>query len=288
MNAETNVLRIAERFATTRAPVSLSPFDVMLPAYVRWGEQMSRSIAENVLDRCIPRAEAQVLDVGAGTGALAVAAAERGHAVQGIDVAQLCVTYLAGRLVPYANCKSVAMDATTTLGYPSGSFDAAFSIFGVTCFPTVVPVLSEMCRVVRTDGVVAVTQWATTYGSPYFDILHRAGQDVADAVTEPLTVPIAHLIDDELERALIDAGLVDVRVEPVSGSYSLPPAEDFLSELCTFFMHVPGFRSLTPAQRARLDAAVVQRVRRIESGAEAPPALQAQLAYGRVPGIVTR
>jgi 2-polyprenyl-3-methyl-5-hydroxy-6-metoxy-1,4-benzoquinol methylase len=84
MNAETNVLRLARGPTANPAPANLSPFDAMLPAYVRWGEQMSRSIAENVLDRCIPRAEAQVLDVCAGTGALAVAAAERGHAVQGI------------------------------------------------------------------------------------------------------------------------------------------------------------------------------------------------------------
>jgi hypothetical protein len=103
-----------------------------------------------------------------------------------------------------------------------------------------------------------------------------------------LTLPIDHLNRVELEGALAAAGLVDVRVEPVAGSYSLPPAEELLTELSPVFLCMPGFRSLTPAQRARLDAAVIRRVRRIETGVDAPPALQAQVAYGRVPGTVTR
>lgn len=286
MNSDTAASRITAETPTLEVDhARLGPYDDMLPAYVRWGEPMSRSVAEKVLDKCVLPPGAQVLDVCAGTGALTALAAERGHAAQGIDVSPLSVTYLAGRLLPYANCRSVAMDAASTFSYPSGWFDAAFSIFGVTFLgPAVASSLSEMLRVVRPDGTVAIAHWANEYGGPLFEILIRASRDVPDAIPEPFTAPMEYLKRDELAGALTGAGLVDVRVEPLPVNCSLPAAEDFLWELNPMFRHLPGFRSLTFAQRARLDAAAVERVHRIEAGAEAPPTSMAHVAYGRVPG----
>jgi 2-polyprenyl-3-methyl-5-hydroxy-6-metoxy-1,4-benzoquinol methylase len=61
-------------------------------AYERWAVPFARSMAEALLGRAAPPRGGSVLDVAAGTGALAVVAAEQGFRVRGIDVSGVRTT----------------------------------------------------------------------------------------------------------------------------------------------------------------------------------------------------
>ncbi|MFG1928424.1 class I SAM-dependent methyltransferase [Cryptosporangium sp. NPDC048952] len=248
----------------------VSHTDLMLPQAVRWIEPTTSEIAARLLDSAGLPDSARVLDVGAGTGPLVVAAAERGYEVVGVDNAPLTATYLKGRVAPYPHASADLADANA-LPYPTDSFDAAFSVLAAMYAGP--HALAEMRRVVRPGGTVAIVHWAKPHMSPYTEIIWGTSRELA--------VDLPHLGRDEFGVALADAGFSDVRVESIEAAYALPPADDFLLEFAPFVVTSPAFHALGPLGRARLDSALADRVRRIETGQDPRPAFEAHVAWGR-------
>jgi len=99
----------------------------------------------------------RVLDVGAGDGNLALAAARRGATVQACDLAPAMVERGRERSEGYEIGWRVA-DAQE-LPYPDGEFDAVLSTFGASEAPRAERAASELARVARPGGIVAMTAW---------------------------------------------------------------------------------------------------------------------------------
>jgi ubiquinone/menaquinone biosynthesis C-methylase UbiE len=259
-------------------------FDRMRPAYQKWAEPVSRVFARTVLEHADLNPGARVLDVCAGTGSLALQAADIGLKVRAIDNAPVTTAHLAEQLLPYPGCTAEVMNALQ-MRWDKGQFDAAFSVFGVMFFgPRVPTVLADMRRAVRPGGVVAVVNWATPRGAPYFDILAQASRDLDDPDIGALEALLPGYVSCEaLREALLTAGLVDVYTEPLDTAGAIPTSESFLTELETFFVGVPGFGDLTDGQRERLNAAIVDAIRPIEEGNAPRPGFHANLAFGHVP-----
>ena len=259
-------------------------FDRMRPAYQKWAEPVSRVFARTVLERADLKPDARVLDVCSGTGSLALQAAKIGLQVTAIDNAPATTAHLAEQLRPYPGCTAEVMDALQ-MRWDEGQFDAAFSLFGVMFFgPQVPTVLADMRKAVRPGGVVAVVNWATPRGAPYFDILAQASRDLDDPDIGTLEALLPGYSSREaLQEALLTAGLVDVHVEPVDAAGAIPRSESFLTELETFFATVAGFGDLTGGQRERLNTAIVDAIRPIEDGNAPRPGFHANLALGHVP-----
>jgi ubiquinone/menaquinone biosynthesis C-methylase UbiE len=105
----------------------------------------------------------RVLDLCCGAGASAIPAARAvgstGHAL-GIDVAapllDLARARAAGECL--ANVEFRHGDATRT-DLPANCFDAVICVFGVFFAPDMVAFTSEMWRLVRPGGVLAITTW---------------------------------------------------------------------------------------------------------------------------------
>jgi SAM-dependent methyltransferase len=98
-----------------------------------------------------------VLDVGAGDGNLALAAAGRGAKVEASDLAPAMVERGRERCAGHGIGWRVA-DAQE-LPYPDGEFDAVLSTFGASEAPRAARVASELARVARPGGIVAMTAW---------------------------------------------------------------------------------------------------------------------------------
>jgi ubiquinone/menaquinone biosynthesis C-methylase UbiE len=259
-------------------------FDRMLPAYQKWAAPVSRVFASTVLERADLNPGARVLDVCAGTGSLALQAAENGLQVTAIDNAPIMTAHLAEQLRPYPGCTAEVMDALQ-MRWDEGQFDAVFSVFGVMFFgPHVPSVLAAMRRAVRPGGVVAVVNWATPRGAPFVDILAQASRDLDDPDIGTLEALLpGYLSREALQEALMTAGLVDVHTESRETAGAIPASESFLTELDTFFAGIAGFGDLTASQRERLNTAIVDAMRPIEEGNAPPPVFHANLALGRVP-----
>src|SRR3954469_12046581 len=106
------------------------------------------------------RPGARVLDVAAGPGTLTLLAAKTAHSVEAIDFAGDMIALLQRRAqdAGLRNVHARVGDAQS-LPYDSGSFDAAFSMFGLIFFPDRNQGLTEMKRVLAPGGVALVSSW---------------------------------------------------------------------------------------------------------------------------------
>jgi ubiquinone/menaquinone biosynthesis C-methylase UbiE len=134
------------------------------------------------------QAGAKVLDVGCGTGASALPAAQavgKNGFVVGVD--------LAARLLDRARTKALAagfdnvefrLADMTALNYPDGSFDAIVSVFSIFFVPDMEGLVRELWRMVRPGGKLAVTTWGPRIFEPaYSRWLVAVGRERPDLVT---------------------------------------------------------------------------------------------------------
>ncbi len=102
---------------------------------------------------------ARVLDVGCGTGNVALAAAARGAHVTGLDPAERLLTVAADRARDAGTTIELVPGDAQRMPFEDGSFDVVVSCVGVVFAPDHEAAAREMLRVCRADGVVSVLAW---------------------------------------------------------------------------------------------------------------------------------
>jgi ubiquinone/menaquinone biosynthesis C-methylase UbiE len=177
------------------------------------------------------QAGAKVLDVGCGTGASALPAAQavgKSGFVVGVD--------LASRLLERAHTKALAagldnvefrLADMTALKYPDDSFDAVVSVFSIFFVPDMEGLVRELWRMVRPGGKLAVTTWGPRIFEPaYSRWLIAVGKERPDLVTA--FNPWDRITDVISVRKLLhDGGVRDAEVIPEMGVQPLRSADDW-------------------------------------------------------------
>src|SRR5215211_2617248 len=134
-------------------------------AYEAVFEPLSLAFARRALDLLGIRPGDRLIDVGAGCGGAALAAANRGAQVLAVDASSRMVARMRARANGTnggaGRIWAVAMDGTA-LAVPNASFDAALSVFGVILFPDAVRGMRVIVRVLKPGGRVAVVSWTET------------------------------------------------------------------------------------------------------------------------------
>ncbi|WP_329611693.1 class I SAM-dependent methyltransferase [Kitasatospora herbaricolor] len=173
---------------------------------------------ERLLDAAGVRAGTRVLDVGTGTGTVAVAACARGAKVSAVD-AEPGMVDMAGRAAPSAEVRVAALPA---LPFADEEFDAVAANFVLNHVGRPREALAELRRVTRPGGRVAVTIWASP-PAPGQALLGRAIQ--AAGVPRPSYLPALASEDDfpRTEQGLTDliasAGLAEPAGETLSWNH---------------------------------------------------------------------
>jgi SAM-dependent methyltransferase len=117
------------------------------------------SSAVEFLDRIDLPAHGSLLDVACGSGQVALVAARRGMEVWGCDIATNAIAAARGR------AKSEGLPATfdegdaEALPYSDDRFDVVTSMFGAMFAPRPDRVATELMRVCKTGGRVAMANW---------------------------------------------------------------------------------------------------------------------------------
>jgi ubiquinone/menaquinone biosynthesis C-methylase UbiE len=121
------------------------------------------------------RACHRLLEVGVGTGLLALPLADRGFRVDGVDLSEPMLRSLLEKEVE-GTIGVVAADATR-LPFASGSFDGAYLRHVLHLIPSWVSALAEVVRVVRPGGrfVASITDYSGLYEEVQQRFLHEAG-----------------------------------------------------------------------------------------------------------------
>jgi SAM-dependent methyltransferase len=128
-------------------------------AYERFMGRWSRRLAHAFVTFASMGDARSVLDVGCGTGALALTIAEVVPSVRltGVDPSSAYVAAAQAR-APRDRVRFVVGNAQA-LELPSATFDRTLSMLAMNFFPDPVAGLREMIRVTRPDGVVAAAVW---------------------------------------------------------------------------------------------------------------------------------
>ena len=119
--------------------------------------------ARDLVDACAISAGQEVLDVGAGTGNLALLAAEEGASVVASDLTPEMVEKGRARTdADGVDVEWMVADAEQ-LPFEDERFDCVASVFGAVFAPRPEVTISELFRVVRPGNTVGLTAWGT-YG----------------------------------------------------------------------------------------------------------------------------
>jgi ubiquinone/menaquinone biosynthesis C-methylase UbiE len=230
-------------------------WDTAARHYEQTAHPFTARFAEAALARVALTLESRVLDVAAGTGALALLAAKTGAQVLATDFSPGMVARIAA--AGLANVDAQVMDGQG-LTLDDGSFDATFSIFGVIMFPNWRKGLAEMARVTRPGGYGVVATWQDC-GAATFLLLgqirrklfpERAGMTMPAAV-QALSDPA------DFAREMVAAGYRDPQIEHVTHDYLLEVAA--LAEPDSLFGMSPDWTSLSQAEQSAVVAEVRNR-----------------------------
>ena len=126
-------------------------------------DRMTRSFGERIIEAAAPGPGEQVLDVGCGNGAVALAVSALvapGGSVMGLDVSGPMLAY-ARRRAEQARIASVSFRQGDAQVYPlpRAGFDAVVSRFGVMFFDDPVAAFANIGRALRPGGRIAFTCW---------------------------------------------------------------------------------------------------------------------------------
>jgi len=257
-----------------------SRYDEMADGYARFWAPVLRESAERVLDHLEPAIEAaltkalaggrepaRLLDVGSGTGTLALAAVRRwpGLHVTGIDPSggMLAVA----RRSADANLTSEAAGRFETLvAYADelpetlGPFDAAMSSFVLQLVPSRAAALREVRRVLAPGGTFAWVTWQRTERAFEPDrvangVLDEFGFDPPEADARPGDVASAAAAALAMRRA----GFRDVTAWSSELTFAWD-ANGYL-EFLTEFDEASLFADLDPEERATIEARILDGLR---------------------------
>lgn len=227
-------------------------WDVAAQHYEKTAHPFTALYAEDALAQISLGPADHVLDVAAGTGALALSAARTGAQVLATDFSPGMVARIAAAGLP--NVEALTMDGQA-LKLPDGAFDAVFSIFGVIMFPDWRKGLAEMARVTRPGGHGVVATWQGRGAATFFLLgqirqklfPERASMAMPDAV-KALSDPA------DFSRELVAAGYRDPRIEHVTHDYELDVLA--LDDPDSLFGMSPDWTSLNDREKAAVVAEV--------------------------------
>jgi ubiquinone/menaquinone biosynthesis C-methylase UbiE len=188
-------------------------------------------IGRRTVERLALPPNGTVLDVGCGTGASALPAAQvvgPNGSVIGVD--------LSARLLDRARDKAKGLSLSnvefrcadmTSLGYPDGRFDAVVSVFSIFFVPDMEGLVRELWRMVRPGGKLAVTTWGPRIFEPaysrWLSAIKPERPDLYNAFN-----PWDRITDvQSVRRLLQDGGVANADAASEDGFQTLRSAEDW-------------------------------------------------------------
>lgn len=208
-------------------------FDQLADGYDRAALRFFPFAADRLAERLAPRPGEKILDVGTGTGAVAIALAQRlsgSGRVLAVDISERMLdrAYANIRRMALHNIDLHRMDASA-LEFRDGYFDALTCAFALCLLPDMVAALREWRRVLRPGGRLLVAAFGPTAFEPlapwFCEHLRQVGGPVLDPEQD---FPWQRLSGaGELDERLAAAGFVPSGTETGQFGYHLQSPHDW-------------------------------------------------------------
>ncbi len=182
-------------------------WDARAAAYDDFTGQVTTSAIPTLLAMAETAPNKRVLDLCCGTGRAAGAASALGANSEGVDVSQAMVE--AARTVFPA--VSFEVGDAEAIPKADGIYDAVICSFGIMHVGSPETMFSEIARVLKPGGRIALSHWIGPPESPLFRIVFGTMQRIADmSVVPPSPPPFALSSEDAMREALLPAGFGEV------------------------------------------------------------------------------
>jgi ubiquinone/menaquinone biosynthesis C-methylase UbiE len=200
----------------------------------------------------------RVLDVACGTGIVARQVAYRigsRGSVTGLDIDLTKINVARAAAKREGLTIEWHMGPAEQLPFPDHHFDLVFCQFGLMFFSNRHAALTEMHRVLRTGGRVALSVWQSLEREPFYQTL----DEVSRRYLGKSSVGAVFSLGDsaEVNRLIVDAGFQDVEIESVEMTASFPNPQEFLAwELDIDPAETPALQNLDSAAQQQILAAL--------------------------------
>lgn len=190
-------------------------------------DALMQSVLDLVLERAALPAGARVLDIGCGTGASLLQAAQKvgptGH-VTGFDISQTMLDLARSRVKDHANVECVKAD-TQTHAFERHSHDALISRFGVMFFEDTTAAFANMAKALVPGAPLTFAAWGPAPQNPYFMKPAAISTEILgpmEKMDRTLPGPFAFEDSERIIPMLQAAGLTDISVDPVALNLTPP------------------------------------------------------------------
>jgi ubiquinone/menaquinone biosynthesis C-methylase UbiE len=245
-------------------------------AYDRLMGRWSPLLAEKLIAFAGLAAGERVLDLGCGTGSLALALAARSEpkSILGIDLAKPYIDYAARRSRDPR--LSFAVGNAASLELADASVDRCFSLLALNFVAEPQRAVGEMRRVTRPGGSVAATVWdfagGLVYQRVFWDVAAALDPDAARARARHFSSPLTR--EGELEAAFRIAGFREVAGTALTIRMHYANFADYWQPIATAQGPVGDYvKRLTP-ERLQMLAAALEEAYRL-GGADGPRSMAA-------------
>jgi SAM-dependent methyltransferase len=228
-------------------------------AYEQWLGRWSSRLADPFLDFAKFPDDGELLDVGCGTGSLAMAMAKRrpGWRVIGVDRSPEYIFYAQSHRT--GEQPTFETGDACALGYQDGRFSGVAAQLLFLFIPKPVLALREMARVARPGGTVAAAVWDSRGGLMFqrmmFDTAVAIDPNARRARDSLFANPVA--IPGGLAGFFGDAGIENVETQSITIRMDYRSFDDYWESFQTGQGPVGVyFLNLTPDQSARIREAV--------------------------------
>ena len=149
-------------------------FDNIAPTYDTLNHRLSWDIdrcwRRRAISQLAPYGPKTMLDIATGTGDFAIMAAQMLHPERliGADISEgmMQIGRRKAQEAGLGKVISFEKEDCLSLSYPDASFDAVTAAFGIRNFADLDRGLSEMCRVLKTDGHLSIVELTTPVSFP--------------------------------------------------------------------------------------------------------------------------
>ncbi len=209
--------------------------------------------AADFIARLLPLQGERVLDVACGTGNLALPAARAGAITTGIDIAPNLITQAIDNAAAEHLTARFEVGDAEKLPFANGSFDTVVSMFGAMFAARPLRAASELMRVTRKGGRIAMANWTPT---GFIGMMLRTV--VAYVPPPPGAVSVLQWGDEEvMHDRLAGVNTLTMVRRRMTFDYPMSPAETVKLFLTWYGPTVRAFNSLDEGKRVLLERDLV-------------------------------
>ena len=254
-------------------------WDANVATYESIAEPFTSRFGSALAERLAIAGGERVIDVAAGSGALALELARSGAQVTAVDHSPGMTRRVAERAAEAGLGQRMAAESMDgqALSFPDGSFDVGLSVFGIMLFPDHEQGLRELVRVVRPGGRVGLGAWRNPEGAAPGLLLRRAFDRIFPDRDRP-QLPAGIRTWSEaagLRSSMSAAGLVRIEVSEIAEDWRFPSLDWVAEHADRLFGIMPIWSEADAGDRESLLGDVLGQLERFDGLAVPSPALLA-------------